>query len=114
MTVHLRHEETLDGLPAAVDLAAYRIVQEALTNALRHAADADEVSVRVTAEGDWVCVTVTDNGRIPHGRTAVTGAGRGLIGMRERARLLGGTLSAGPRPGGGFEVAARLPRERVS
>jgi signal transduction histidine kinase len=119
MTVHLRHEETLDGLPAAVDLAAYRIVQEALTNALRHAADADEVSVRVTVEGDWVCVTVTDNGRTPHGRgapgrAAVTGAGRGLVGMRERARLLGGTLSAGPRPGGGFEVAARLPRERVS
>ena len=114
MTVHVRHEGTLDGLPAAVDLAAYRIVQEALTNALRHAADADEVSVRVTAEGDCVRVTVTDNGRTAHGRVAMTGAGRGLVGMKERARLLGGTLSAGPRPGGGFEVAARLPVERVS
>ncbi|SDF62839.1 sensor histidine kinase [Streptomyces griseoaurantiacus] len=114
MTVHVHHEGILDGLPAAVDLAAYRIVQEALTNALRHAADADEVSVRVRAERDCVNITVTDNGLPGHGRSALTGGGRGLVGMRERARLLGGSLRAGPRSGGGFEVAARLPVERVS
>ncbi|WP_329141551.1 sensor histidine kinase [Streptomyces sp. NBC_00670] len=114
MTVHVHEEGTSAGLPAAVDLAAYRIVQEALTNALRHAAGADEVSVRVTAEGDCVRVTVTDNGRTGHGRPFTAGAGRGLVGMRERAGLLGGALRAGPLPGGGFEVAARLPVERVS
>ncbi|MEU6254400.1 sensor histidine kinase [Streptomyces sp. NPDC047043] len=114
MTVYMHREGATDGLPAAVDLAAYRIVQEALTNTLRHAAGADEVSVRVTAEGDCVTVTVVDNGRTPQGSSAAAGAGRGLVGMKERARLVGGSLRAGPLPGGGFEVAAQLPVERVS
>lgn len=114
MTVHVHREGAADGLPAAVDLAAYRIVQEALTNALRHAAGADEVSVRVTAEGECVKVTVVDNGRTPQGRSAAPGAGRGLVGMKERARLVGGSLRAGPLAGGGFEVAAQLPVERMS
>ncbi|MGW2033746.1 sensor histidine kinase [Streptomyces sp. NPDC001811] len=113
MTVHVHHEGPTDGLPAAVDLAAYRIVQEALTNALRHAAGADEVSVRVTDEGDCVRITVVDNGRTAQVFPAGAGAGRGLVGMQERARLVGGSLHAGPRPGGGFEVTARLPVERA-
>lgn len=114
MTVHVDRQGATGGLPAAVDLAAYRIVQEALTNTLRHAVGADEVSVRVTAEGGCLKVTVVDNGRTPQGRSVAVGAGRGLVGMRERARLVGGSLRAGPLPGGGFEVAARLPVERAS
>jgi len=114
MTVHVHREGAAGGLPAAVDLAAYRIVQEALTNTLRHAAGADEVRVRVTVEGECVKVTVVDNGRTPQGRSVPAGAGRGLVGMKERARLVGGSLRAGPLPGGGFEVAARLPVEGAS
>lgn len=113
MTVHVRREGDTGGLPAAVDLAGYRIVQEALTNALRHASGADEVRVRVTAEEGCVRVSVTDNGRTGQSGSA-PGAGRGLVGMRERVRLVGGSLRAGPLAGGGFEVAARLPVERVS
>ncbi|MGW5861253.1 sensor histidine kinase [Streptomyces sp. NPDC055239] len=116
MTVRLHHEGATAGLPATVDQAAYRIVQESLTNTLRHAVGADEVSVRVTAGRDCVQVTVIDNGRavqgIAPGRAA--GAGRGLVGMKERVRLVGGSLRTGPRPGGGFEVSARLPVERAS
>ncbi|MCG7206792.1 histidine kinase [Streptomyces arenae] len=243
LAVHVSREGPLDGLPAAVDLAAYRIVQEALTNALRHAAGADEVRVRVVADEAGVRLTVVDNGRTrrrssadharpeaPAGRTPTAGpdgptsprgpdgpgstgdsngpgsardsngpgsardsngpgsgrgsdgvgspgdfggpgsgrgpdglgsaggsdgpasprgsfgpgsargsdglgsaggsdgpasprgyfgpgsvgVGRGVVGMRERARLVGGSLRAGPLPGGGFEVAARLPVEDVS
>ncbi|WUB77316.1 histidine kinase [Streptomyces sp. NBC_00576] len=116
MTVRVHREGATDGLPATVDLAAYRIVQEALTNTLRHAVGADEVSVRVrvNAVGECVEVTVVDNGRTPQGGSAAAGAGRGLVGMKERTRLLGGSLHAGPLPGGGFEVAARLPVEGAS
>ncbi|MGW5650139.1 sensor histidine kinase [Streptomyces humi] len=225
LAVHVSREGPLDGLPAAVDLTAYRIIQEALTNALRHAAGADEVRVRVVADGAGVRLTVVDNGRTrrrgsadharpeaPAGRTSTAGpdgptssrdpdgpgsadgsdevgsagdfngpgsptgsggpgsargsggrgsvggsggpgsvggsdgpgsvggsfrpgsargtggvgsvggsfrpgsvgGGRGVVGMRERARLVGGSLRAGPLPGGGFEVAARLPVEDVS
>ncbi|MEU7422977.1 sensor histidine kinase [Streptomyces sp. NPDC040750] len=115
LTVHVRREGATDELPAPVDLTAYRIVQEALTNTLRHAAGAGEVSVRVTLEGDCVNVTVVDDGRVPQGSGAPgSGPGRGLVGMRERARLVGGSLRAGPLPGGGFEVAAQLPVERAS
>nr|WSY55384.1 sensor histidine kinase [Streptomyces sp. NBC_00886] len=111
LTVHVRCEGATDGLPAAVDLAAYRIVQEAITNTLRHAVGADEVSVRVMADGECVEVTVVDNGRVQQGSSAAAGAGRGLVGMKERARLVGGSLRAGSLPQGGFEVAARLPVE---
>jgi signal transduction histidine kinase len=113
MTVRVHREGAVGGLPTVVDLAAYRIVQEALTNTLRHAVGADEVSVRVTVEGEFVKVAVVDNGRTPQGRSAAAGSGRGLVGMNERARLVGGALRAGPLPGGGFEVAARLPVESV-
>lgn len=111
MTVRVHREGVFEGLPATVDLTAYRIVQEALTNTLRHAVGADEVSVRVTVDGECLEVTVADNGRTPQGSSASAGAGRGLVGMRERVRLVGGSLRAGPLTGGGFEVAARLPVE---
>jgi signal transduction histidine kinase len=93
-------------LPARVDLSAYRIVQEALTNALKHAGPAARTEVRVQADDQGVDIEVLDDGR---GATVLTGSGHGIIGMRERALLLGGSLDAGPRPGGGFRVAAHLP-----
>ncbi|MFE5191523.1 sensor histidine kinase [Streptomyces sp. NPDC056628] len=114
MTVHVVTEGVTDTLPASVRLAAYRIVQEALTNTLRHSVGADEVSVRVTTERHCVTVNVTDNGRTAKGAGPPAGGGRGLLGMRERAQLVGGSVHAGPRPGGGFEVAARLPVEVAS
>ncbi|MEV5825006.1 histidine kinase [Spirillospora sp. NPDC052242] len=90
-----------------VDVAAYRIVQEALTNAVKHAG-ADHVDVTVAWEGDVLRITVTDDGRGP-GRTG-GGGGRGLIGVRERAAACGGDASFGPAPGGrGARVEARLP-----
>jgi signal transduction histidine kinase len=90
-------------LPALVDLAAYRIVQEALTNALRHA-HARRVQVRVARAAGALTIEVLDDG------SGAPGAdGRGIVGMRERAQTLGGTLQTGARPGGGFRVAAELP-----
>ncbi|MQA94101.1 MAG: sensor histidine kinase [Streptosporangiales bacterium] len=94
-------------VPAAVDLAAYRIVQESLTNVLKHAGPAT-AGVRVTYEPGAVAVEVTDDGQARLGDT-ISGGGHGLTGMRERAAAVGGTLEAGPRPAGGFAVRARLP-----
>jgi len=100
------------GLPAGVDLAAYRIVQEALTNTLKHA-HADSAEVHVCYGPAGLVVEVTDDGRaaVPAGRPG-PGRGRGLIGMRERAALHGGTCQAGPRPGGGFAVRVAFPLPR--
>jgi signal transduction histidine kinase len=93
-----------------VDLAAYRIVQEALTNVIRHART-DSATVRVEYERRAVRLEIVDEGR-GHGREgAPAGGGHGLPGMRERAALYGGELEAGPREGGGFAVRARLPIE---
>jgi signal transduction histidine kinase len=93
-------------LPAAVDLAAYRIVQESLTNAARHARAAS-VTVQVAYGEDDLRIDVADDGRgVPAGRA---GSGTGIHGMRERAVALGGQFEAGPRPGRGFGVRARLP-----
>jgi signal transduction histidine kinase len=100
-------DEAAGGLPAAVDLAAYRIVQEALTNVLRHAGSAT-AAVRVARSGDHLTVEVSDTGR---GGTPAPG-GHGLAGMRERVAALGGSLHAGPRPQGGFAVTATLPVPR--
>ena len=98
-------------LPAAVGLAAYRIVQEALTNVTRHAGRPVTAAVRLDYAPDRLTVEVTDDGP---GAEDTSGTGSGLLGMAERAAALGGQLDAGPRPGGGFRVAARLPvRERV-
>src|SRR4051794_26517727 len=108
LDVIVRREGEPAPLPAGVDLSAYRIVQEALTNTLRHArATSAEVTVRFV--GDAVEVDVRDDGR-PAPTDGHTG-GRGLLGMRERASLLGGTLEAGPLPRGGYRVHARLPLE---
>ncbi|HEX6569931.1 MAG TPA: sensor histidine kinase [Acidimicrobiales bacterium] len=96
--------ELIDGLPAGVDLAAFRIAQEALTNVVRHA-EAARATVRVHRTDDELEVRVDDDGLgAAHGAT-----GRGIAGMRERASALGGTLEAGPRPGRGFRVRARFP-----
>ena len=94
-------------LPSAVEQAAYRILQESITNAIRHAGPA-RVVVSVTYRPDELDLLVVDDGRGLHDPDT-QGAGRGIAGMRERAALLGGELSAGPRPGGGFQVRARLP-----
>jgi signal transduction histidine kinase len=95
------------GLPAAVDLAAYRIVQESLTNVVRHAGSAT-ATVRVSYQPDAVVLEVADTGR---GRAAGAArlAGHGIAGMQERAAAVGGTLQAGPSGDGGFLVRARLP-----
>jgi signal transduction histidine kinase len=93
-------------LPASVDLAAYRIVQEALTNAARHSASR-AADVLVSYEADGVLVQIDDAG--PARSPATAQAGNGITGMTERAHALGGRLSAGRRPDGGFRVAAWLP-----
>ncbi|RKR73927.1 sensor histidine kinase [Frondihabitans australicus] len=92
-------------VPHAVQLALYRIVQEALTNAARHA-NATVVDVGLAREAGACVATIRDDGR---GHDPAPVPGRGITGMRERAELLGGTLSAGPAAGGGFEVVARIP-----
>ncbi|UNX53918.1 histidine kinase [Georgenia sp. TF02-10] len=94
-------------LPAGAGLALYRIVQEALTNTLKHAGPAARATVHLQWSPGAVAVQVDDDGR---GASALDdGQGHGLLGMRERAALYGGTVDAGPRPGGGFRVQARLP-----
>jgi signal transduction histidine kinase len=102
-------ELTVEGepvrLPPGVDLSAYRIVQEALTNALRHAGPA-RAWVAVRYGGDDVEIEVENDGRSDSDGEA---AGHGLVGMRERVALCGGELKAGPRKGGGFSISARLP-----
>ncbi|MFL6142715.1 MAG: sensor histidine kinase [Labedaea sp.] len=92
-------------LPAAVDSAAYRIVQESLTNAVRHARDATAITVRFSRAEGGIEVLVCDDGS----GSVAPGSGNGLRGMRERAEALGGTLSAGARAEGGFQVRAVLP-----
>jgi signal transduction histidine kinase len=96
-------------LPAVTDLSAFRIIQEALTNTLRHAGPAS-AAVTVDYGASALRVEVTDSGRGCTGRTAAAGtAGHGLRGMRERAAAAGGKLEIGPRTAGGFRVAATLP-----
>jgi signal transduction histidine kinase len=95
-------------LPAAVHLAAYRIIQESLTNVTRHAGRA-RVTVRVAYSHAQVCLEIDDDGTAPSGGGSATGPGSGITGMRERAAALGGDLSAGFKRGGGFRVSARLP-----
>jgi signal transduction histidine kinase len=94
------------GVPPGVSFTGYRIVQEALTNVLKHAGPA-RADVTVDYEPGLVRLEVTDDGRGANGR--VTHGGHGLVGMRERVAVYGGTLTAAPRAGGGFRVAATLP-----
>ena len=105
LEVTLEVDGQLRKLPAAVDLSAYRIVQEALTNSLKHA-QAEHVRVRVSY-GDELELEIRDDGQ---GATnGVSQTGNGLVGMRERVALLGGRLEAGPDRGGGYRVAAQIP-----
>jgi signal transduction histidine kinase len=105
LPVELTVEGTPVRLPAGVDLSAYRIVQEALTNTLRHAGPA-HAWVAVRYEGEDVEIEVANDGASDG---VNDGGGHGLVGMRERVALCGGELRSGPRPGGGFKISARLP-----
>jgi len=100
---------SLTSLPRAVDAAVYRLAQEALTNAVRHARAATSVRIDVRREGDAVALRVTDDGRTDPGPAPAPGFG--LRGMAERAQLLGGSFCAGPGPEGGWVVEAELPTE---
>jgi signal transduction histidine kinase len=106
LDIELHVEGNPDALPAGVELSAYRIVQEALTNVLKHA-EATRVDVLLRYGDRSLDLEVSDDGI----GDEVNGAGHGLIGMRERAALYGGTLTAERKPNGGFLVAAQLPRD---
>ena len=102
-------EGTPRPLPAGVELAAYRICQEAVTNVIRHAG-AQTAHLTLSYGEEELTVEVTDDGR---GSNGSSGGGNGLPGMRERTAAVGGSLQAGPRPAGGFQVLARLPLARA-
>ncbi|MGV9314946.1 sensor histidine kinase [Streptomyces sp. NPDC003691] len=113
LTVDFKIEGTPRQLPSGVELTAYRIVQEALTNTRKHGGPEVGASVRLVYFDDGLGLLVEDDGR---GAThelyedgGADGQGHGLIGMRERVGMVGGTLDAGPRPGGGFRISALLP-----
>ncbi|GFH39189.1 sensor histidine kinase [Streptomyces pacificus] len=113
LTIDFRVEGTPRPLPSGVELTAYRIVQEALTNTRKHGGPDAGASVRLVYFDDGLGLLVEDDGRgaahelYEDGGT--DGRGHGLIGMRERVGMVGGTLDAGPRPGGGFRISALLP-----
>jgi signal transduction histidine kinase len=112
LDVHAETDGAVRPLPFGVDVAAFRIVQEALTNVTRHARGAT-ATVRISYGDDGLIVQVDDDGR--GSRTdGSAGTGKGIVGMRERVGALGGELQAGPRPGGGFRVRARLPLDGSS
>ncbi len=94
-------------VPEGEALAAYRVVQESLTNVRKHAGPGATAVVRLGYDEQALTISVTDDGRGPGGELA--GAGHGLTGMRERVELYGGSVRSGPRPGGGYEVVVRLP-----
>jgi len=113
LAVEVEINGTARPLPAAVQLAAYRIIQESLTNVARHAGRVP-VTVRVSYDDADVHVEIDDNGPAPSPGASAIGTGSGITGMRERATALGGDLSAGFRRGGGFRVSARLPVRSAS
>ncbi len=106
LAVSLTTKGPLHDLPVRVGLAVYRIVQEALTNVLKHAGPEPQVDINLRADGDRIQLSIRDDGQGP---LALSGGGHGITGMRERAELLGGTLTAGAGQDGGFEVRASLP-----
>jgi signal transduction histidine kinase len=109
LSVRLDVEGEPRSLPAGIDLAAYRILQEALTNVRKHAPDA-RAGVRIRYGSRELELEVHDDGAGSEARRSnAEGGGHGLIGMRERVALYRGELEAGPLPGGGFRVKARLP-----
>jgi signal transduction histidine kinase len=108
--IHVELTGDLTGLRPAVDAAVYRLAQESITNAVRHARRATQVDVRVCGDADAIRLTVCDDGDTNQvGGSG--GAGFGLVGMTERATLLGGTLDAGPGPNRGWTVLAVIPRD---
>lgn len=111
-TVEVSLDGSLTRLARPVDAALYRLAQESLTNAVRHARSATRVAIDVRREGDAVRLRVSDDGRTEPGSAQEPGFG--LLGMAERALLLGGSLSAGPGPDGGWVVEAALPVEELA
>jgi signal transduction histidine kinase len=113
LPVDFRIEGTPRELPSGVELTAYRIVQEALTNTRKHGGPHAGASVRLVYFDDGLGLLIEDDGKgAPHElyeEGGLDGQGHGLIGMRERVGMVGGTLDAGPRPGGGFRISALLP-----
>ncbi|MER5714526.1 sensor histidine kinase [Streptomyces sp. NPDC002132] len=113
LPVDFKVEGTPRPLPSGVELTAYRIVQEALTNTRKHGGPHAGASVRLVYFDDGLGLLVEDDGKgAPHElyeEGGIDGQGHGLIGMRERVGMVGGTLDAGPRPGGGFRISALLP-----
>ncbi|MFD7865201.1 sensor histidine kinase [Streptomyces sp. NPDC057682] len=113
LAVDFRVEGTPRPLPSGVELTAYRIVQEALTNTRKHGGPNAGASVRLVYFDDGLGLLVEDDGRGAahelYEDGGADGAGHGMIGMRERVGMVGGTLDAGPRPGGGFRISALLP-----
>ncbi|GGX98214.1 sensor histidine kinase [Streptomyces minutiscleroticus] len=113
LPVDYKVEGTPRPLPSGVELTAYRIVQEALTNTRKHGGPNAGASVRLVYFDDGLGLLVEDDGKgAPHElyeEGGADGSGHGLIGMRERVGMVGGTLDAGPRPGGGFRISALLP-----
>ncbi|MFH7596587.1 sensor histidine kinase [Streptomyces racemochromogenes] len=116
LTVDFEVEGTPRKLPSGVELTAYRIVQEALTNTRKHGGPDARASVRLVYFDDGLGLLVEDDGRGAahelYEDGGADGAGHGLIGMRERIGMVGGTLDAGPRPGGGFRISALLPLKK--
>jgi len=112
LAVNLHIGELPTDLPPGLDLAAFRVVQEALTNVLKHAGK-PSTSVRVDYRDGSLLLEITDAGRLMPavGPVAVPGSGRGLLGLRERVAVYGGEVDAGPLPGGGWRVRARIPVE---
>ena len=107
-SVNVQLTGDLEDLRPSVEAAIYRIAQESITNAVRHARDADRLDIHISGEDDWVRITVRDDGdAVP---TVRDSAGYGLVGMTERATLLGGTLEESPSPGSGWTVTATLPK----
>ncbi|WP_067659261.1 sensor histidine kinase [Nocardia harenae] len=111
LAVDLELSGELDDVPPEVSLGVHRVVQEALTNTLRHAGAHPKAWVTVRRTGDRVHIEVVDTGGVPV-RTAITGSGLGLVGMRERIAVLGGVLEAGREPSGRWRVVAELPVAR--
>jgi signal transduction histidine kinase len=105
--VHTEVSGDLKKLPASVDLAAFRIVQEALTNVIRHSGQTTS-TVRVVCNEQQLTLQIDNEVSQAASRDGI-GLGQGILGMQERAAALGGVVEAGPRPGGGFRVFARLP-----
>ncbi|MEV7724337.1 sensor histidine kinase [Streptomyces sp. NPDC087917] len=116
LTVDFEIEGAPRKLPSGVELTAYRIVQEALTNTRKHGGPDARASVRLVYFDDGLGLLVEDDGRGAahelYEDGGADGAGHGLIGMRERIGMVGGTLDAGPRPGGGFRISALLPLKK--